>query len=219
MKGLTTVIVLLVLSSMVSGCFSKESNEMGGIDSFFDEICPDGFANNSWYHFPNSTDIFSMDESFDLNSILIGENIPICAKGTYYGIGVSTFEPTIGITSQDNLFMTSWGNGPGGSTAIIRCSNMIEMTSLDYVCENTYQGQIVNSNDPYVYVDPWTDRIMKFDMHALVGMTVEWSDDEGETWGPLGLLHSQPDIRYKIIKRLHRHPIMHFYMKQHGFFV
>jgi hypothetical protein len=55
------------------------------------------------------------------------------------------------------------------------------------VCENTYQGQIVNSNDPYVYVDPWTDRVMKFDMHALAGMTVEWSDDEGETWGPLGL--------------------------------
>ena len=44
---------------------------------------------------------------------------------------------------------------------------------------------VPNSNDPYVYVDPWTDRIMKFDMHALLGMTVEWSDDEGGSWfGP-----------------------------------
>ena len=187
MKPITTVIVLLVLSSMVSGCFTKNDIEDNDKKSLISEICPEGYANNTWYHFPNSTDIFSMDESFDLNSILTGENIPVCAKGTYYGIGVSTFEPTIGITSQDNLFMTSWGNGPGGSTAIIRCSNMIEMTSLDYVCENTYQGQIVNSNDPYVYVDPWTDRVMKFDMHALAGMTVEWSDDEGETWGPFGL--------------------------------
>ena len=26
---------------------------------------------------------------------------------------------------------------------------------------------------------------MKFDMHALLGMTVEWSDDEGASWnGP-----------------------------------
>jgi hypothetical protein len=121
-------------------------------------------------------------------SILQGENVPMCTKGTYYGIGFSTFEPTIGITSSDNLYMTSWGNGPGGSTAIIRCTDMIEMVDVSsYSCENTYQGAVANSNDPYVYVDRWTDRIMKFDMHALAGMTVEWSDDEGETWGPFGL--------------------------------
>ena len=25
---------------------------------------------------------------------------------------------------------------------------------------------------------------MKFDMHALLGMTVEWSDNEGASWSP-----------------------------------
>jgi len=187
MKAVATFVVLLFLTSMVSGCFGNKTNEGGIESSFLDEICPDGFANNTWYHFPNATNIFTIDDSVDIDSVLVGENIPICARGTYYGIGFSTFEPTIGITSADNLFMTSWGNGPGGSTAIIRCSNMIEMTDLNYTCENTYQGAVANSNDPYVYVDPWTDRIMKFDMHALVGMTVEWSDDEGGSWGPLGL--------------------------------
>ena len=43
-------------------------------------------------------------------------------------------------------------------------------------------GQVPNSNDPYIYVDPWTDRIVKFDMHALVSMYVEYSDDGGDTW-------------------------------------
>ena len=52
---------------------------------------------------------------------------------------------------------------------------------LDYSCENVYDPllPIANSNDPYIYIDPWTSRIVKFDMHALLGMTVEWSDDEG----------------------------------------
>ena len=55
--------------------------------------------------------------------------------------------------------MTSWGNGPGGSTAIIRCTDMIEMVDVSsYSCENTYYSAVANSNDPYVYVDRWTDR-------------------------------------------------------------
>ena len=76
----------------------------------------------------------------------------------------------MGITSSDNLYMSSYGNGPAGSTAIVQCSGLIEMTSLsDYSCANTYDpiSPVPNSNDPYVYVDKWTDRIMKFDMHAL----------------------------------------------------
>ena len=61
------------------------------------------------------------------------------------------------------------------------------ITLDDYICEDVYSAAlpVANSNDPYVYVDPWTDRVMKFDMHALLGMTVEWSDDEGQSWiGP-----------------------------------
>ena len=69
-----------------------------------------------------------------------------------------------------------------------QCTNLFEMTNIsEYSCQDVYSPTLPvgNSNDPYVYVDPWTDRIMKFDMHALLGMTVETSDDEGETWSPL----------------------------------
>ena len=180
--------ILLMLAPMISGCFAGNTVEEIIESSPFDNLCPDGIANNTWYHYPGAVNALSAPHIINGTSILQGENVPMCTKGTYYGIGFSTFEPTIGITSADNLYMTSWGNGPGGSTAIIRCTDMIEMVDVSsYSCENTYQGAVANSNDPYVYVDRWTDRIMKFDMHALAGMTVEWSDDEGETWGPFGL--------------------------------
>ena len=188
MRAIAGCMILLMLAPMVSGCFAGNTVEEIKESSPFDNLCPDGIANNTWYHYPGAVNALSAPHIINGTSILQGENVPMCTKGTYYGIGFSTFEPTIGITSADNLYMTSWGNGPGGSTAIIRCTDMIEMVDVSsYSCENTYQGAVANSNDPYVYVDRWTDRIMKFDMHALAGMTVEWSDDEGETWGPFGL--------------------------------
>ena len=188
MRAIAGCMILLMLAPMISGCFAGNTVEEIKESSPFDNLCPDGIANNTWYHYPGAVNALSAPQIINGTSILQGENVPMCTKGTYYGIGFSTFEPTIGITSADNLYMTSWGNGPGGSTAIIRCTDMIEMVDVSsYSCENTYQGAVANSNDPYVYVDRWTDRIMKFDMHALAGMTVEWSDDEGETWGPFGL--------------------------------
>mgnify|MGYP001196232171 FL=1 len=188
MRAIAGCMILLMLAPMISGCFAGNTVEEIKESSPFDNLCPDGIANNTWYHYPGAVNALSAPHIINGTSILQGENVPMCTKGTYYGIGFSTFEPTIGITSADNLYMTSWGNGPGGSTAIIRCTDMIEMVDISsYSCENTYQGAVANSNDPYVYVDRWTDRIMKFDMHALAGMTVEWSDDEGETWGPFGL--------------------------------
>ena len=188
MRVIAGCMILLMLAPMISGCFAGNTVEEIKESSPFDNLCPDGMANNTWYHYPGAVNALSAPHIINGTSILQGENVPMCTKGTYYGIGFSTFEPTIGITSADNLYMTSWGNGPGGSTAIIRCTDMIEMVDVSsYSCENTYQGAVANSNDPYVYVDRWTDRIVKFDMHALAGMTVEWSDDEGETWGPFGL--------------------------------
>ena len=181
------MLVLLVVSAPLGGCFGEEKVvvvEKG----VFEELCPEGIANNTWYHYANASDATEISDVFNGTSVLVGNNAPACAVGTYYGIGMTTFEPTIGVTSADNLYMTSWGNGDSGSTAIVRCSGLIGMMNVsDYVCEDVYSvfAPVANSNDPYVYVDPWTDRVMKFDMHALLGMTVEWSDNEGGSWtGP-----------------------------------
>ncbi len=174
-------LVFVVLMGSLSGCLSADSNAKSGMGPSFTDPCESGESDTTWYHFANATPAESVTWSANMSS-------PICTVGTYYGIGMTTFEPTIGVTSSDNLYMSSYGNGPAGSTAIVQCSGLVNMVSLEeYSCDNVYDAMapVPNSNDPYVYVDPWTDRIMKFDMHALLGMTVEWSDDEGGSWfGP-----------------------------------
>jgi len=186
-RVLVVILVFAILAFQgLSGCFGKSP-----IMVEEDEDSPFGFPqeipSNVWYHYAGGINALSEKEitAANLTVNLSENNLPIWTNGSYFGIGMTTFEPTIGITSADNLFISSWGNGPAGSTAIVRCSGLIEMTALeDYTCVNTYDPvlPVANSNDPYVYVDKWTDRVMKFDMHALLGMTVEWSDDEGDTW-------------------------------------
>ena len=185
-RAFAILLIGMVFMQALSGCLGKNEEPETEV-----EESPFSFENpipsNVWYHYAGGVN--ALDEgavaAANLTVNLTGNNIPFWTDGSYYGIGASTFEPTIGITSSDNLFISSWGNGPAGSTAIIRCSGLIEMQNLsDYSCGDTYDPifPVANSNDPYVYVDKWTDRIMKFDMHALLGMTVEWSDNEGESW-------------------------------------
>ncbi|MCH1541281.1 MAG: hypothetical protein L7S56_07645 [Candidatus Poseidonia sp.] len=173
---------MLMLCAPLAGCFGPdEGNQSADNDEgWFDfDVSLDG---RTWYHYPGGLD------AQNNTSALGGLNVPFFTQGTYYGTGFSTFEPTMGITSTNNLYFASYGNGPSGSTAVVQCSGMVEMVALsDFSCQNIYDPifPVVNSNDPYIYVDPWTDRIMKFDMHALLGMTVEWSDNEGDSWaGP-----------------------------------
>ena len=179
------LLTILMVGGSLSGCFGEDEEIIEEEPSPFDfekEI-----PETTWYHYSGGIDALNSSavEEANISANLTGENIPYWTQGSYYGIGMSTFEPTIGITSMDNIYMSSWGNGPSGSTAVIRCSGLIEMTALsEYSCENVYNPAlpVPNSNDPYIYVDKWTDRIMKFDMHALLGMTVEFSDDEGNSW-------------------------------------
>ena len=169
--------LLMVLSSL-GGCFGNEDISEEEIESDFWNF---EVGERTWYHFANAT---AVEDVADF--MYGGRNVPFEAEATYYGIGMTTFEPTMGITQTDTLVMSSYGNGPAGSTAVVSCG-LIGMTDLTYTCENVYDpiAPVPNSNDPYVYVDPWTGRIMKFDMHALLGMTVEWSDNDGGSWfGP-----------------------------------
>ena len=157
----TMFLVFLMLSAPLAGCFGEdEKEEVTPQPSVWDFEKPE----LTWYHFAGAEDAFE-NSSFEFN----GRNVPYPAEGSYYGIGMSTFEPTMGITQSDMMMMSSYGNGPAGSTAIISCDLIGMHDVLDYSCENIYDPflPIANSNDPYIYVDPWTSRIMKFDMHAL----------------------------------------------------
>ena len=182
------LLTTLMLCTSLIGCFGEDAPATKPEASPFDFEQP--IPATTWYHYDGGIDALNASAvaAANISADLTGDNAPFWAEGSYYGIGMTTFEPTMGITEMDNLYMSSWGNGPAGSTAIVRCTGLIERVVLeDYACENVYDplAPVPNSNDPYVYVDPWTGRIMKFDMHALLGMTVEWSDDEGSSWiGP-----------------------------------
>ncbi|OIR10275.1 MAG: hypothetical protein BEU05_01875 [Marine Group III euryarchaeote CG-Bathy2] len=177
------VAFLLVFSSL-AGCLNPDDNRTappGETPFDFGREIP----TSTFYHFAgaeNATEDWMQNGS----SVLTGNNVPHFAQGTYYGIGMTTFEPTVGVTQAGNVYMTSWGNGANGATAIVQCINMVSMTnSSDYSCTDVGPPWVPNSNDPYLYVDLWTDRLVKFDMHAVSGMTVETSDNEGNSWfGP-----------------------------------
>ena len=122
MRSAVGAVILLILAPMLSGCFGGDEVIEEEVEMFnFDDLCPEGIANNTWYHYSNATDATKVSDVFNGTSVLVGNNAPACAIGTYYGIGLTTFEPTIGVTSSDNLYMTSWGKGDAGSTAIDRC--------------------------------------------------------------------------------------------------
>lgn len=175
---LVVIIVLLGLTGGLYVAFFMEEDE--------DEPTPDEgpfvfdqeIPQTTFYHFDGGIDAATAVANG--SAFLNGSNVPYWGQGTYYSIGVDTFEPTIGVTSTGALFMTSH-NGLGVGTHIIRSQDQGQ-TWEDVTDPNS---PVLNSNDPYLYVDPWTDRLIKFDMHALLGMTMEYSDDEGDSWATL----------------------------------
>ena len=153
MRTVAIVLTVLMLTVPLSGCFGDEEQVFIEKESDF----PDEIPLTTWYHYSGGID--AMDavavSNANITVNLSGDNAPYLTVGSYYGIGMSTFEPTIGITSMDNIYMSSWGNGPSGSTAVIKCTGLIEMVSLsDYTCQNVYNPllPVPNSNDPYIYL-------------------------------------------------------------------
>ena len=115
-----------MVSASLAGCFGEEEEEAAVVaPTVWDFERPE----LTWYHFADAVDAWG-DEEFEFD----GRNMPFEATGTYYGIGMSTFEPTMGITQTDTMVMTSWGNGPSGSTAIISCDLIGMYDALSYTC-------------------------------------------------------------------------------------
>ena len=86
MRAIAGCMILLFLAPMISGCFAGDKVEQVKEISPFDDLCPDGVANNTWYHYPGAVDALTAPHVINGTSILQGENIPICTEGTYYGI-------------------------------------------------------------------------------------------------------------------------------------
>ena len=189
MRTLTFIACLLMIVPTLSGCFAGESKEIIEEEGPF--VFAEGdISSTTWYHFPGTVSsphaVDATDPVAVLNANitmdLSGNNSPFYATATYYGTGWDTFEPTLGITSSGAIFFTNY-NGLGDGTHIIRSTDQGQTwEDVGPFGMSDDQGQTPNSNDPYLYVDKFNDKLVKFDMHALTAMFVEYSDDDGETW-------------------------------------
>ncbi|CAI8254962.1 MAG: Uncharacterised protein [Methanobacteriota archaeon] len=180
-------LIALILVSMVmpsfSGCFSEPEVEEVVLKNPFDDF-QNEIPITTFYHFPNGTWINETEDMYFNGSLVLeGNNSPFFAEGTYYSVGYTTFEPTLGITSSGAIFFTHF-NGLGEGTHIIRSTDQgqtwVDVGPFNQIDEDI--GQTPNSNDPYIYVDKFNDKLVKFDMHALTAMFVEYSDNDGESW-------------------------------------
>ncbi|MEE3303836.1 MAG: sialidase family protein [Candidatus Thermoplasmatota archaeon] len=189
MRSIALMLTLLLVAPVLSGCFGggEGGEEESGSIFYFEQ---GEIPSTTWYHYPGSVaSPFAVDATdFDavvaanITSNLTGMSTPFFTEATYYGTGYDTFEPTIGITSSGAIFFTNW-NGLGDGTHIIRSRDLGQTwEDVGPFGMSDDQGQTPNSNDPYLYVDKFSDRLVKFDMHALTMMFVEYSTDDGETW-------------------------------------
>ena len=135
MRLSTFVVSAFMLILPLTGCLAPEDNRIVVEEpTIFDFLNP--IPETTWFHYSGAVNALDSDsiKSANLTVDLSGDNVPFWTQGSYYGIGMTTFEPTMGITSSDNLYMSSYGNGPAGSTAIVQCTGLIGMTDLSDYC-------------------------------------------------------------------------------------
>ena len=99
------LLTILMVGGSLSGCFGDEEIifEEDDLPFDFDKAIPE----TTWYHYSGGINALNSSavELANISVNLTGDNIPYWTQGSYYGIGMSTFEPTIGITSMDNIYM------------------------------------------------------------------------------------------------------------------
>ena len=126
-----------------------------------------------------------------LGALLVGALWPGAAAGkatgaASYNIGFESFEPTLGATASGDLYFSTTP-APGvlaGWRASIAKSTDRGRTWKDVgPTLPTGHSNPPETNDPYIYVDPGTNRIFTFHMSPILLCSVmSFSDDGGKTW-------------------------------------
>lgn len=151
-----------VLALVLAGCGQSPASE--GPDAQSEVPVPAGWR--SLRHEWNRTLAADVDVSYFVTPIA---DVGLPSQRSLLS-GVSPSEPTIGATSSGTLFILVWDN-------VLR--------SLDggrswHATSFPWNGQL--TTDPYLHVDPVTDRIFEFHVYEGACNMLAWSDDEGATW-------------------------------------
>ena len=108
------------------------------------------------------------------------------APKTAYDIGFETFEPTLGATSNGDIYFSTTptsGVAAGWQASLARSQDGGRTWKDIGPTLPTGQSNPPETNDPYIYVDPSTDRIFTFHMAPILTCSVmSFSDDGGKSW-------------------------------------
>ncbi len=188
----TLIVGLLLLTTPLIGCIGEGDTD----------IEPTGVAEGNQTPPPptgatlhrGGTANASADELDGTTEELLAPGVPL-PTGVSRLTGFGAFEPTLGVTSQGDLFMsTSEGATATGFTSIIRSTDH----GATWEDVTPKLGGAISAPpttfDPYVHVDQATDRVYNLDMEGLNCNWIKWSDDGGGTWthNPLGC--GQPPV-------------------------
>jgi len=105
---------------------------------------------------------------------------PLPLSFVFSDVGEDGAEPSIGITSSGCMFFTAF------EKVMRSCDHGESWTNVaDYASDPT-------TSDPYLWVDPVTDRVFNVQMVGLATTWIAWSDDDGNSW--LGNPHDSGPI-------------------------
>ena len=95
-----------------------------------------------------------------------------------YRLGVNAGEPTLGLTKNNDIFYTAIQTNT--RVEVLRSQNEGKKWEIVSPKFGTRNAQLL-SFDPYIWVDPWTDRIFTIDLTVACAY-MSFSDDHGESW-------------------------------------
>lgn len=92
-------------------------------------------------------------------------------------------EPTVGVTSSGAIFVPSGADVFGGTGHVVR--SLDHGRTWEDVTDPVLGGK--KDVDPWIYVDPVTDRVFNSPLWGVCSW-LQWSDDDGDSWSanPLG---------------------------------
>jgi len=95
-----------------------------------------------------------------------------------YRLGLESGEPTLGLTKNNDIFYTAIQTNT--RVEILRSQNEGKKWEIVSPKIGNRNAQLLTL-DPYVWVDPWTDRVFTIDLTVACAY-MSFSDDHGESW-------------------------------------